>query len=131
MIVVDTSVLMAILNDEEEAPLIQYILNESLQNVLCAPTKFELQMVAIARKGEPGQSMVSDMLAGFRIDTLPWTEGMADIATTAFLRFGRGSGHPAKLNFGDCMAYAMAKSLDAPLLFKGNDFSHTDIESAL
>ncbi len=131
MIAIDTSVLIAILNDEEEAHKFQDILDMSPRNVLGAPTKFELQMVAIGRKGELGRSMVSDMLAEFRIEILPWTGEMAEIATTAFLCFGRGSRHPAKLNFGDCMAYALAKALEAPLLFKGDDFSKTDIWSAL
>lgn len=66
-----------------------------------------------------------------RIEISAWTRQHADIAAEAFLRFGRGRGHAAKLNFGDCMAYALAKSLDAPLLFKGDDFALTDIRSAL
>jgi ribonuclease VapC len=56
---------------------------------------------------------------------------MADLAADAAERYGRGSRHPARLNFGDCLSYAVAKHLKAPLLFKGNDFTHTDIESAL
>jgi ribonuclease VapC len=55
----------------------------------------------------------------------------ARIARDAHARFGKGSGHPAQLNFGDCFSYALARALDAPLLFKGNDFSHTDIRPAL
>ena len=55
----------------------------------------------------------------------------AEIAADAFLRFGRGSGHKAQLNFGDCFSYALAKSRNLPLLFKGDDFIHTDIEPAL
>lgn len=121
---------MAILNAEEDAMQIQDILTKSPQSVLGAPTKFELLMVAVGRKGESGRSMVADVLDEFCIEIVPWTDVMADIATTAFLHFGRGNGHPAKLNFGDCMAYALAKSLDAPLLFKGDDFSKTDIQAA-
>ena len=55
----------------------------------------------------------------------------ARLARIAFRRFGKGSGHPARLNFGDCFAYALAKAFDAPLLYKGGDFGHTDITSAL
>ena len=55
----------------------------------------------------------------------------AELARTAHRRFGRGSGHPARLNFGDCFAYALAKATGEPLLFKGEDFGHTDIRSAL
>ena len=61
----------------------------------------------------------------------PVTEAQARIARHAYQDFGRGSGHPARLNFGDCFAYALAKDRREPLLFKGNDFTHTDVSSAL
>jgi ribonuclease VapC len=61
----------------------------------------------------------------------PVTEAQARLARDAYYDFGRGSGHPARLNFGDCFAYALAKDLREPLLFKGEDFKHTDIVSAL
>ena len=57
--------------------------------------------------------------------------GEAKVGAEAFRKFGKGSGHPAKLNFGDCFAYALAKQLDAPLLYKGDDFAQTDVRSAL
>jgi len=63
--------------------------------------------------------------------SLPVTEAQARIAREAYRDFGRGSGHPARLNFGDCFAYALAKAMDEPLLFKGEDFTRTDITSAL
>ncbi len=59
------------------------------------------------------------------------TASVARLAADAFQRFGKGTGHKAQLNFGDCLSYAVAKSLDAPLLFKGEDFRHTDVKSAL
>ena len=65
------------------------------------------------------------------METAPVDEVVAEIAANAAERYGRGSGHLARLNFGDCLSYAVAKHLDAPLLFKGDDFLHTDIESAL
>ena len=61
----------------------------------------------------------------------PVTSAQTDLARVAHARFGKGSGHAAQLNFGDCFAYALAKSLGAPLLFKGEDFGHTDVEAAL
>ncbi len=131
MIVVDTSALMAILNDEAEAEAICAILEKSSKNHLGAPTKFELLMVAAGRKGPIGASKANELIDGFQLEVVGWTGEMADMAAAAFIKFGRGSGHGAKLNFGDCMAYALAKSLDAPLLFKGNDFAKTDIRSAL
>ena len=65
------------------------------------------------------------------ISVEPVTETHAQIARYAYRDFGKGSGHPAKLNFGDCFAYALSKTLVEPLLFKGNDFTHTDIISVL
>ena len=60
----------------------------------------------------------------------PVTEAQARIAREAYRDFGRGSGHPARLNFGDCFAYALAKAMNEPLLFKGDDFTHTDLTPA-
>ena len=82
------------------------------------------------RFGRPGLLVAQDLLDENGIETVDWTNSLADIATEAFMRFGKGR-HKASLNFGDCMAYALAKSLDAPLLYKGDDFAKTDIESAL
>jgi uncharacterized protein with PIN domain len=61
----------------------------------------------------------------------PVTAGQASIARAAYRDFGRGSGHPAKLNFGDCFSYALARTLDEPLLFKGDALGHTDVRSVL
>lgn len=66
----------------------------------------------------------------FAVDVAPMTAGEAFIASRAAREYGRGSGHRARLNYGDCFAYALATELDAPLLFKGNDLGHTDVRSA-
>lgn len=95
---------------------------------MAAPTKFELMMVAARRPHGP--YIAEDLIGAFGLQVIDWTDAHAELAIDAFLRFGRGR-HPAALNFGDCMAYALAKALDAPLLYKGNDFSQTDITSAL
>jgi ribonuclease VapC len=71
------------------------------------------------------------LIKASRIRIEPFTEEQARIARQAYRDFGRGSGHPAKLNFGDCISFAMAKALGQPLLYKGNDFGHTGIRSAL
>lgn len=71
------------------------------------------------------------MLEAQNIRIEPLTESQAEIARSAYRRFGKGSGHPAKLNFGDCSPYALAKDLGEPLLFQGDAFPHTDVESAL
>ena len=71
------------------------------------------------------------MIEDFEIEIVPFTAEHAKIAREAYRDYGKGSGHPAKLNFGDVMAYALARSEREPLLYVGNDFIHTDIESAL
>ena len=71
--------------------------------------------------------MEGPFVDGDGLAVIPFTRDMAAAASEAFVSFGRNSGHPAKLNFGDCMAYAVAKVLNGPLLFKGRDFGHTDV----
>lgn len=72
-----------------------------------------------------------DLVAAVPITVEPVTPRHADIARQAYRDFGKGSGHPARLNFGDCFAYALARATGQPLLFKGVDFSQTDVTSAL
>lgn len=128
MIVVDTSAIIAMLQQEPEAEAIAEQLRTAPAATIGAPTKFELLLVASRRP----QSIddVRNTLAAFSIAVAPWTDDLAELAIDAHLRFGKGR-HPAALNFGDCMAYALAKSLDAPLLFKGDDFAKTDVRSAI
>ena len=128
MIVVDTSALIAMLIDEPEAvPFLSAIIDDG-DAVAAAPTAFEFMMVAQGERLNRADADIATVLANVRI--VPWTPPLADIAQVAFLKFGKGR-HPAKLNFGDCMSYALAKSLNCPLLFKGDDFAQTDIVSAL
>ena len=129
MIVVDTSALMAILNGEPEAEEFSRLMTEDSDVVLAAPNLLEFMIVSIRRRGDGQRPRSQALIDKFVPNILPWSAEMAELATTAFVRFGK-SRHPASLNFGDCVAYALAKSLDAPLLFKGNDFALTDIESA-
>lgn len=91
----------------------------------------EVIMVAVGKAGELGRQRAEIVIHASQIEITALQPGHWPIAVDAFMQFGRGSGHPAKLNFGDCMAYALAKSLDAPLLYKGGDFALTDIRSAL
>ncbi len=95
-----------------------------------APTLLEYYMVAAGRLGQDGRNRAERLIVGLDLRVVDWTQTHAKIAADAFVRFGKGR-HLAALNFGDCMAYATAKSLDAPLLFKGEDFARTDIRSAL
>jgi ribonuclease VapC len=84
-------------------------------------------MILESRYGADGVRDLDLFIAKARISLVPVDEEQADLARQAFRKFGKGR-HPAGLNFGDCFSYALARSLDEPLLFKGNDFSQTDIE---
>ena len=96
-----------------------------------APTLFEMRQVLAGRMKEEAAPTLEAYFDLLSVTIVPWSERHADLATDAFLRFGKGQSHPAALNLGDCMAYAVAKELDAPLLYKGEDFALTDIRSAL
>ena len=106
------------------------VLQNEATVVIASPSKFEAMMVAKGRLGEAGPVVVRDLIALHAVEVRDWTDALAEIAIDAFIKFGKGQ-HKAKLNFGDCMAYALAKSLNAPLLYKGDDFAQTDIRSAL
>lgn len=77
-----------------------------------------------------GRAKLDRLLAQYAITFIPLDEPIARLAADAFTRYGRGTGHPAALNFGDCIAYATAMHFGAPLLFKGDDFRHTDVKAA-
>lgn len=121
---------MAILEEEPDAGLFHDILRGDNAFTMGAPTLFELKMVALSRKPDDGLRLVDELLDSYGIEIREWGEAEGRIAIDAFARFGRGR-HPAKLNYGDCMAYALARSLDAPLLFKGGDFAATDVRRAV
>jgi ribonuclease VapC len=130
LIVVDSSAIIAILLAESDAETFRSALAEADQCVMAASSKLEVMMVAGGRFRADGVETAQAILDQAGVDIVPFAEALSDIAAQAFLRFGKGQSHPAKLNFGDCMAYALAKSLDAPLLYKGDDFALTDIKSA-
>jgi ribonuclease VapC len=90
---------------------------------------FETTMVLSRRRGQGARSWLRGFLRSVEAEAVPFTEEHLDAAIDAFLRFGRGR-HPAKLNFGDCMAYAVAAVAGLPLLYTGNDFAQTDIPAA-
>jgi ribonuclease VapC len=127
-VIVDTSAFVAILRDEAGAQVYSRIMAASPILRVSAGTYVELGVV-IDGMGNPVLSGAMDrLLEESRVRIEPVTEVQARIARTAYERFGRGSGHPARLNFGDCFAYALARDLGEPLLFKGEDFKLTDIE---
>jgi ribonuclease VapC len=125
--IIDTSAIIAILRDEPEAwPFVKAI--AAAKNRRISAVNFVEAAAVIDAGRSPIASRKFDDLfreAALQID--PVTEVQARIAREAYRDFGKGSGHAASLNFGDCFAYALAKETGEPLLFKGKDFRHTDI----
>jgi ribonuclease VapC len=124
--IIDTSALVAVLDQEMEAERIVRTLVSAPERVLSAANLVEVGIVMQARRGDDGARDLDLLLAKLRVDIAEVTASQADIARKAFRRYGRGR-HAANLNFGDCFAYALAKDKSAPLLFKGNDFGQTDV----
>lgn len=126
--IVDTSAIVAIILDEPESPLYQRLIRSAPLARLSAASFVELSVV-LDRLGNPALSGALDpLLSSSRVRIEPFTATQAHLARSAYQRFGRGSGHPARLNMGDCFAYALAHEFREPLLFKGRDFALTDIE---
>jgi len=127
--VIDSSALIAIIAGEPEwRPLIAAITASSIC-LVGAPTMMETSMVVLGRHGEEKLQDLRDFCARSAIDVVPFGPEHVDLALDAFRRYGKGR-HPAGLNFGDCFSYALAKAAGEPLLFKGDDFSQTDIKRA-
>lgn len=130
MIAVDTSAIFAFLAGEPEAEdVARRMYGEPV--LVCAPTWAETGIVVSNRLGLDGLDRLQQLASALQFDIVAFDRDLADAAVNAHRRFGRGSGHPANLNFGDCFAYALAKTRNLPLLFKGDDFIHTDIQPAL
>ena len=128
--VVDTSALVSILLREADADLFNRTLADAPIRLMSAVTRVELSFVIEERYGDRGRADVERLLNAARIEIAAVTPQQAEIAIDAFRRFGRGRNRAA-LNIGDCFSYALAKAIDQPLLFKGDDFSHTEITPAL
>ena len=128
--IVDSSALLAILRNEPEAADFARAIEGASSRRLSAANFLETALVIDGSRDPIASRRFDDLLreAGFLIE--PVTEAQANIARPAYRDFGRGSGHPAQLNLGDCFAYALAKAAGEPLLFKGNDFTHTDVAAA-
>ncbi|WP_298952541.1 type II toxin-antitoxin system VapC family toxin [uncultured Methylobacterium sp.] len=130
MIVLDTSAIVAIaLCEPEEDVFVQRIVAAG-SALVGTPTLVETRMVLEGRLSAGVSEFLDGFLALPVIRPVAFTLDMHHAASAAFLRFGRGRGHPAKLNMGDCLSYAVGKVHDLPLLFKGDDFVHTDLTPA-
>jgi ribonuclease VapC len=129
---VDTSALLAILRAESDAAAFaEAIAAEAGAVRLSAATFVETAIVIDASRDPVASRGLDELLTQAGVVIEPVTEGQGRMARDAYRDFGNGSGHPAQLNFGDCFAYALAKATGEPLLYKGEDFSHTDIRPAL
>jgi ribonuclease VapC len=129
--ILDTSALIAILRDEPEAASYAEAIESATRRRISAANFVEAAAVIDGSRDPIASRRFDDLLQEAQFVIEPVTEAQARIAREAYQDFGRGSGHPAKLNFGDCFAYALAKVTGEPLLFKGDDFSKTDVPSAL
>ena len=129
--IVDSSAIIAIVRAEPDAAVYAEAMAEAAELSVSAATYLESAIVADAGRDPVSMRTFDVILERNRIAIEPVTAEQAVIAREAFRDFGKGSGHPAKLNFGDCFSYALASVTGQPLLFNGDDFTHTDITPAL
>jgi ribonuclease VapC len=127
--VIDTSAVVAILRSEPAAPRLTAALDADPVRRMSAAALVETGIVMLTRYGEHGEREVDLFVQRAAIDVIAVSEEHAELARGAYRQYGKGR-HPAGLNFGDCFSYALAVTLDEPLLFVGDDFSKTDIKVA-
>lgn len=127
--VLDTSAIVTVLQAEPEAERLVAALEAVVTRRISAATLVETGIVMQARYGDPGAREVDVFIDKLGVDVLTVTAAHAALARDAYRRFGKGH-HRARLNYGDCFTYALAMALQEPLLFVGDDFSHTDVQVA-
>jgi ribonuclease VapC len=126
MIVVDSSILVGIIKGEPDVDRLLDLLSAEVC-AIGAPTLVEARAWCAMNLAGRASRWLEEFVDADSVSVVPFSREMADVASQAFATFGRPSGHPARLNFGDCLAYAVAVAMRAPLLFKGGDFGRTDI----
>jgi ribonuclease VapC len=129
MMVIETSAVVAIYKREPDSEQFLQAIIEA--DALVIPASCLLESVMVLSAFPSASNDIENLLEQHEISIAAIDGAVARHAVSAFNRYGRGARHPARLNFGDCLSYAVAKHLGAPLLYKGGDFIHTDIESAL
>jgi len=128
--ILDTSALIALIEGEPEADMFLELIAHSSQVSISAATYVEASIVIDARDNPVLSRSLDTLLDDLAVTIEPVTADQAWVARQAYRDFGKGRQHPAQLNFGDCFSYALASTAGQPLLFKGQDFSHTDVRSA-
>lgn len=129
--IADTSAIIAILTEEDDATVYAQAIAGANVRRLSAASYLECGTVLDSQRDPIISRGLDDLLQEAEFAVEPVTERQARLARQAYADFGKGSGHPAGLNFGDCLTYALALDLREPLLWKGDDFGHTDVQSAL
>jgi ribonuclease VapC len=130
LIAVDTSALVAIALDEPERALFLTEIQRADRALISTVSVIEAKMVVHGRRGSRAVLLLEDMLRLPPFEIVAPSSAEMTAAYAAFALYGKGSGHPAALNFGDLYSYALAKTRGVPLLFKGDDFSQTDLSRA-
>jgi ribonuclease VapC len=130
MIAIDTSAIVAIVFAEAERPGFLEIIHRASKALISTVSVVEARIVVYGRRSQRGIVILDDVLRLPVFEIVPPGTAELEAAYAAFVAYGKGSGHPAELNFGDLFSYALAKVRGLPLLFKGDDFSRTDIQSA-
>jgi ribonuclease VapC len=130
-IAVDTSVLLTIILGEPEKEAFAQRIAMARTVLMSTASVLEARIVVYNRKSQAGLDQLNQLFSQFPIDLIAPDQEQIDLATQAFLTYGKGNRHKAQLNFGDLFSYALAKSRNIPLLYKGEDFAHTDVRSAL
>ncbi|HEY3624884.1 MAG TPA: type II toxin-antitoxin system VapC family toxin [Terracidiphilus sp.] len=129
--IVDTSAIIAILKNEPEAESFANVIETADIVRVSAATFLETHILVDRYRKPLVAARLEDVFSSPIMHIEPVTVEQARIARQAYRDYGKGSGHPAKLNFGDCFSYALAREKREPILFKGDDFVHTDLRSAL
>ena len=124
--IIDSSAIVAVINDEPEAAELVRVVEARGHVQVSAATLLETSIVL----GGARHEHLDRWLSRAGVEIVPFDAEQARIARRAYVAYGKGSGSPARLNYGDCFSYALAKASGRPLLFKGDDFGHTDVESA-
>ena len=129
--IIDTSAIIAVLRVEADADRFLVAIDAARGPRMSAATYLETCVLVDANRDPVLSRRLDDLLAVGGVSIEPVTREQADIARAAYRDYGKGSGHRAGLNFGDCFSYALARATGEPLLYKGDDFSHTDVAPAL